>query len=207
MHYSICHLLCLASFSLNIMRIGIPRETKPREGRVALVPAAAAVLVEAGHEVFIEHNAGAGSGYADEAYRRTGVTVAGDTAELYGRSELIVKVKEPQQSELALLRPDHLLFSYLHLADPTLTRRLCVGLTAVAFETVQDEDGRLPLLAPMSDIAGRLAAPDRRHTAALSARQGILLGGLPAAGRGRVVVLGAGTAGGSGRPPPAWVPR
>lgn len=199
MHYSICHLLCLASFSLNIMRIGIPRETKPREGRVALVPAAAAVLVEAGHEVFIEHNAGAGSGYADEAYRRTGVTVAGDTAELYGRSELIVKVKEPQQSELALLRSDHLLFSYLHLAaDPTLTRRLCkIGLTAVAFETVQDEDGRLPLLAPMSDIAGRLAAQIGATLLHYPHGKGILLGGLPAAGRGRVVVLGAGTAGGS----------
>ncbi len=181
------------------MRIGIPRETKPREGRVALVPAATAMLVAAGHEVLVEPHAGAGSGYGDDAYRRVGVTVTKNAAELYERSELIVKVKEPQRAELDLLRPDHLLFSYLHLAaDDALTRQLCdIGLTAVAFETVEDEAGRLPLLAPMSDIAGRLATQIGATLLHYPQGKGVLLGGLPATSRGRVVILGAGTAGGS----------
>jgi len=182
------------------MHIGIPREVKTLEGRVGLIPAAAAELVRAGHEVAVEHDAGRLSGYGDDDYRAVGVSVLPDAAALYGWAQLVVKVKEPQPQEWPLLRADHLLFCYLHLAaEPALTEELLrIGLTAVAFETVEEADGRLPLLAPMSDIAGRIAVQTGAHL--LSAPQGgkgILLGGLPAAERGHVVVLGAGVAGGS----------
>ncbi|MEK6750356.1 MAG: alanine dehydrogenase [Pseudomonadota bacterium] len=181
------------------MRIGIPREIKTLEGRVGLVPAACAELIKAGHTVFVETNAGMLSGYSDDSFRNVGVHIARDAAALYGQAELIVKVKEPVAPELDLLRREHVLFSYLHLAPaPALTQRLVdIGLTAVAFETVE-EGGLLPLLAPMSDIAGRLAiqigANLLQHP---QGGKGLLLGGLPAAERGKVVVLGAGVAGGN----------
>ena len=182
------------------MRIGIPRELKPREGRVGLIPAACVELVRGGHEVFVEHGAGEKSGYSDQHYRDVGVDVLPTADELFAKSQMIVKVKEPIEPDLERLRKDHLLFCYLHLAAlPELTRRLCdIGLTAVAFETVEDRAGRLPLLAPMSDIAGRLSM--QYATTLLHQPQGgkgILLGGVPAARRGRVVVLGAGVAGGN----------
>jgi alanine dehydrogenase len=182
------------------MRIGIPRELKPREGRVGLIPAACVELVRAGHEVFVERAAGEKSGYADLQYREVGVQVLPDADQLFAKSQMIVKVKEPIEPDLARLHKDHLLFCYLHLAAlPELTRRLCqIGLTAVAFETVEDRLGRLPLLAPMSDIAGRLSM--QYATTLLHQPQGgkgILLGGVPAAKRGRVVVLGGGVAGGN----------
>ena len=182
------------------MRIGIPREIKVREGRVALIPAAAGELVRHGHEVFIEAGAGRLSGYDDADYAAVGVEVVADAATLYQRAQMIVKVKEPQPEELERLRPDHLLFSFLHLAAaPELTRALqAIGLTAVAFETVAEADGRLPLLAPMSDIAGRIAVQEGavllHH---YRGGRGLLLGGLPAVERGRVVILGAGNAGGN----------
>jgi alanine dehydrogenase len=180
------------------MRIGVPREIKPLEGRVGLIPSACAELVRAGHDVSIETSAGEKSGYSDEAFRAVGVTVLTDAEAVYDRAELIVKVKEPVDGDLAHIRQDHLLFCYLHLAAlPELTRRLCeIGCTAVAFETVEDEQGRLPLLAPMSDIAGRLSmqvATNLLHQP--QGGKGILLGGVPAAKRGRVVVLGGGVAG------------
>jgi len=181
------------------MRIGIPKEIKIREGRVALVPSAAGELVRAGHDVFIQAGAGAASGYADADYAGLGVRLLPDAAALYAQAQMVLKVKEPVESEYALLRPDHILFSYLHLAAaPALTQALVQkGLVAVAFETVE-ERGRLPLLAPMSDIAGRLAV-QIGATLLHSYRggRGLLLGGLPAAERGHVVVLGAGEAGGS----------
>lgn len=182
------------------MRIGIPREVKTLEGRVGLIPAAAAELVRAGHEVAVEREAGRLSGYTDADYTAAGVSVLPDAAALYGWAQMVVKVKEPQPQEWPLLRADHLLFCYLHLAaEPALTEELLrIGLTGVAFETVEEADGRLPLLAPMSDIAGRIAT--QAGAQLLSAPQGgkgILLGGLPAAERGHVVVLGAGVAGGS----------
>jgi alanine dehydrogenase len=181
------------------MHIGIPREVKTLEGRVALVPDACAELVQAGHRVFIEARAGAASGYADDAYRAAGVEIQPDAAALYGAAGLIIKVKEPVEPDLALLRRDHLLFCYLHLAaDRALTERLqAIGLTAVAFETVRAGDG-LPLLAPMSAIAGRLAV--QIGTYLLHRPQGgkgVLLGGVAGAARGRVAVIGAGTAGGN----------
>ncbi|HPF27342.1 MAG TPA: alanine dehydrogenase [Steroidobacteraceae bacterium] len=182
------------------MRIGIPRELKAREGRVGLIPSACVELVRNGHEVWLEQGAGEQSGYEDQQYRDVGVQIAPSADELFKRGEMIVKVKEPIEADLARLRRDHLLFCYLHLAAlPNLTRRLCeIGLTAVAFETVEDRLGRLPLLAPMSDIAGRLSM--QYATTLLHQPQGgkgILLGGVPAAKRGRVVVLGGGVAGGN----------
>ena len=140
------------------MRIGIPTEVKIAEKRVALTPAACADVVRAGHTVYLQAGAGVGAGFADEDYTAVGVEIQPDAARLYGASEMIVKVKEPQEQEFGLLRPDHLLFCYLHLAaEPKLTEALKnIGLTAVAFETVE-LDGTTPLLAPMSAVAGRLA--------------------------------------------------
>lgn len=181
------------------MQIGIPKEIKPLEGRVALVPEAVGALVRAGHEVLLQSGAGEKSGYPDSAYAALGVRIVPNAAALYGTARLIVKVKEPIAPEYALLRSDHIVFSYLHLAAvPELARVLVQkGLTAIAFETVEVR-GHLPLLAPMSEIAGRLAV----QIGATMLHQpqggrGILLGGLPGTERGRVVVLGAGEAGGA----------
>lgn len=182
------------------MRIGVPKETKTLEGRVALVPAAAGDLVARGHEVWVEQGAGLRSGFADADYERLGVRIAEDAATLYARGELIVKVKEPIEGDLQHLRSDHLLFCYLHLAaEPKLTERLLdIGLTGVAFETVEEADGSLPLLAPMSNIAGRIGVQVGTHLLHQpQGGRGILLGGLPSADRGHVVVLGAGAAGGN----------
>jgi alanine dehydrogenase len=182
------------------MRIAVPREIKPLEGRVGLIPAACSELVAAGHDVYIERGAGRLSGYADSAYTDIGAQLVEDTASAYGQGELIVKVKEPVEEEWPYLRADHVLFGYLHLAaNPALTATLCdAGLTAIGFETVQESDGSLPLLAPMSDIAGRLAiqlgTPLLHHP---QGGKGLLLGGLPGAERGRVTVIGAGVAGGN----------
>jgi alanine dehydrogenase len=182
------------------MRIGVPKETKTLEGRVALVPAAAGDLVKRGHEVWIERDAGVKSGFADDAYTRLGVKIAPDAAALYEKGELIVKVKEPIEGDLAHLRKDHLLFCYLHLAPlPDLTRRLLdIGLTGVAFETVELDNGELPLLAPMSVIAGKIAVQVGTHYLHQPmGGKGKLLGGLPSTERGKVVVFGAGQAGGA----------
>ncbi len=182
------------------MRIGIPREIKPQEGRIALVPAAVAQLVAEGHHVLVEQGAGVQSGYHDTRYRAAGAELVAGAAALYDRAELIVKVKEPLPEEVVLLRKEQRLFSFLHLAAASeLMRQLCaVGLTAVAFETVQTASGQLPLLAPMSDIAGRVAVQVGAHLLHRpQGGKGLLLGGLPAAERGRVVILGAGVAGGN----------
>lgn len=181
------------------MHIGIPKEIKTREGRVALIPPAVGELVRAGHKVFVQAGAGIASGYADSDYQGAGAAVVPDAASVYASGELIVKVKEPVEPEYTLLRREHVLFSYLHLAAvPPLARVLQdKGLTAVAFETVEVA-GHLPLLAPMSDIAGRLAVQiGATLLHAYNGGRGILLGGLPAAERGHVVVLGAGSAGSS----------
>ncbi len=181
------------------MIIGIPREVKIMEGRVGLVPAAAAELVKAGHRVLLESDAGRLSGYSDGAYESAGVEIVSDAQTLYGEAQMIIKVKEPQPQELPLLRADQLLFCYLHLAaEQTLMQGLLdIGLTAIGFETVA-ERGALPLLAPMSDIAGRVAVQyGARLLYQPEGGKGILLGGLPAAERGHVVIIGAGTVGGN----------
>ncbi|TBR11850.1 MAG: alanine dehydrogenase [Lysobacter sp.] len=182
------------------MRIGVPKETKTLEGRVALVPAAAGDLVKRGHEVWLEQGAGLKSGFRDEEYTRLGVHIAPDAAALYEKGEMIVKVKEPIAGDLALLRKDHLLFCYLHLAaEPMLTKQLLdIGLTGVAFETVELPNGDLPLLAPMSVIAGKIGVQVGTHLLHQPmGGKGKLLGGLSATHRGKVVVFGAGRAGGA----------
>ncbi len=182
------------------MRIGIPTETKTLEGRVALVPAACGDLVRSGHDVCVQSGAGEKSGFADADFEAVGVRILPDAAALFGEAELIVKVKEPIAGDLEHLRSDHLLFCYLHLAaEPALTDRLLdIGLTGVAFETVEEADGSLPLLAPMSNIAGRIGVQVATHLLHQpQGGRGILLGGLPSADRGHVVVLGAGAAGGN----------
>jgi alanine dehydrogenase len=181
------------------MRVGIPRETKPHEGRVALVPAACAELVRIGNDVYVEHDAGLRSGFEDGDYGAAGAHVCADAAELYARAELVVKVKEPIETDLAHLRAEHVLFCYLHLAaNRELAKRLReIGLTAVAFETVQ-VGNTLPLLAPMSEIAGRLSVQVATHLLHQpQGGSGIMLGGLAAAERGKVVIIGAGVAGGA----------
>lgn len=180
------------------MRIGVPTEVKTLEGRVGLIPAAVGELVRKNHEVYVQSGAGIASGYSDDQFRAAGAAILPDATSVYDTAEMVVKVKEPQPQEWPLLRRDHLLFCYLHLAaEPELTRALCgTGLTAVAFETVE-EGGHLPLLAPMSDIAGRVAGQVGAHLLYRPmGGKGLLLGGLPAAERGKVVVIGAGVAGG-----------
>lgn len=179
------------------MRIGVPRETKEREYRVAMVPEGARVLVEQGHEVRIETEAGLGSGFADEAYVAAGAKMVA-AAEVWAESELVVKVKEPNANEIASLSEGQTVFAYLHLAAaPELAQGLLAsGATAIAYETVQHPDGSFPVLAPMSEVAGRLAAQigatllQKEHGG-----KGLLLGGVPGVHRGRVTILGAGTVG------------
>jgi alanine dehydrogenase len=181
------------------MRIGVPRELKSHEGRVALIPAACADLLHRGNEVYIEHHAGLKSGFGDADYANAGAQICANAADLYARAQLIVKVKEPIDQDLEHLREEHVLFCYLHLAaNRELGERLRdIGLTAIAFETVQVGDS-LPLLAPMSEIAGRLSVHVATHLLhQTQGGSGIMLGGLPAAERGNVVVLGAGVAGGA----------
>ncbi len=180
------------------MDIGIPKEIKDHEGRVALLPDACEQLINAGHRVFIQAGAGQLSGYPDEDYLRVGVVVIPDAAGLYAAAKLVVKVKEPVPDEFQYLRADHTLFCYLHLAaEPELTAFLCeCGLTAVAFETVVTDQEQLPLLAPMSAIAGRVAVQVGTHLLHLpSGGHGVLLGGIGTTEPGRVVILGAGVAG------------
>lgn len=179
------------------MHIGIPREIKDHEYRVALTPEGARLLAEAGHRVSIEAGAGTASGFADDAYRTAGATVVATAVEAWA-AELVMKVKEPQASELGGLREGQLLFCYLHLAAaPELARELMARrVTAIAYETVSKPDGSLPLLQPMSDIAGRLAPQVGAlglHTS--HGGSGKLITGLPGVPPGRVLIVGAGVVG------------
>ncbi|MEX5234715.1 alanine dehydrogenase [Kocuria arenosa] len=178
------------------MRVAVPREIKPAERRVGIVPAGVTQLVRDGHEVFVETGAGEGSGFDDDAYSAAGAEVV-DRSTAWERAELLVKVKEPVAEEYGFLRPDLTLFAYLHLAaDRPLTEALLgAGTTAVAFETVRA--GRvLPLLQPMSEIAGRLAAQSAAHHLQSNAGgPGLLMGGVPGVAAAKVVVIGGGTVG------------
>ncbi len=179
------------------MRIGIPTEVKDHEYRVALTPAGARSLTDAGHTVLVQAGAGEGSGLPDEAYRAAGAEVVSTAAGAWA-AELVCKVKEPVEAEYAHLRRDQTLFTYLHLAASRACTQalLDAGTTAIAYETVQLPDGSLPLLAPMSEVAGRLATQAGAEQLLRShGGRGVLLGGVPGAAPGRVVVLGAGTAG------------
>jgi alanine dehydrogenase len=180
------------------MRIGVPTEIKPGEGRVALTPAGVRELVRAGAEVLVQAGAGRGSRFADAEFSAEGARIVPDAEALWAQAELVVKVKEPQPEEVARLRPDHVLFAYLHLApDPELTRGIqASGCTAIAFETVTDRAGRLPLLAPMSEVAGRLSAQfAATHLLVHQGGRGVLAGGVPGVRPARALVIGGGTVG------------
>ncbi|MEL7266433.1 MAG: alanine dehydrogenase, partial [Planctomycetota bacterium] len=179
------------------MKVGVPSEIKTLEHRVSMVPGGVRELVQRGHQVFVQTGAGQGSSYSDAMYRDAGATMLDTAQELFERAELIVKVKEPQPSEVAMLTPRHTLFTYLHLAaDKALTQSLAAsGCTAIAYETVS-LDGRLPLLEPMSEIAGRMSSlVGAYHLAKHTGGRGMLLAGVPGVLPARVVVLGGGTAG------------
>ena len=178
-------------------RIGVPKEIKAQENRVGLVPSSAADLVKAGHEVYVEVGAGLGSSYADEEYVHAGAILVPTAQDVFEKSEIIVKVKEPQPVEIAMLRPHHVLFTYLHLAasKPLTDGLLATGCTGIAYETIT-VNRHLPLLEPMSEIAGRMASiVGSYHLAKHCGGRGILLGGVPGVAPGRVMVIGGGTAG------------
>ncbi|MBL8287081.1 MAG: alanine dehydrogenase [Rubrivivax sp.] len=180
------------------MRIGVAKEIKPQENRAGLTPGAAHELVRHGHEVLVQAGTGAGIGCDDEAYRAAGARIVADAAAVFGEAELVVKVKEPQPAEIALLKRGQVLFTYLHLApDRAQTEGLLAsGCTAIAYETITDAQGRLPLLAPMSEVAGRMAV--QVGAVALqrpNGGRGVLLGGVPGVAPGRVAILGGGVVG------------
>ncbi len=180
------------------MLIGVPKEIKTHEYRVGLVPGSVRELVHHGHQIVVESGAGSGIGFGDKAYEAAGARILPDAAKVFAAAELIVKVKEPQPQEVELLRSDQILFTYLHLAaDRALTKGLIrSGSIAIAYETVTDARGGLPLLAPMSEVAGRMAVQVGAHC--LEKEQGgigVLLGGVPGVPAAKVVILGGGVAG------------
>ncbi len=180
------------------MKIGVPNEIKIRERRVALTPAGVFALVEHGHEVFVERNAGIGSGIMDDDYDRMGATILDSADEVWGRAEMIIKVKEPIEPEFDRMKAGQILFTYLHLAaDEALTRKLLNrNITGIAYETIQLPDGSLPLLTPMSEVAGRLAVQVGCNC--LETRnggKGLLLSGVPGVAPAKVTIVGGGIAG------------
>jgi alanine dehydrogenase len=180
------------------MKVGVPSEIKEDEYRVALTPVGARELSEHGHEVLIQTGAGAGSGISDADFEAQGARILPDAAAVFGEAEMVLKVKEPQRPEVELLGPQHTLFTYLHLAPaPELTQGLCdSGATCVAYETVEDERGRLPLLAPMSEIAGKIATQAGAFMLEKPmGGRGILLGGVPGVASANVMVIGGGAVG------------
>ncbi len=180
------------------MRVGVPTETKADEYRVAITPAGVRELVERGHEVLIQRGAGEGSSVADADFEAQGARIAPDAPAVFGEAEMILKVKEPQPPEVEMLRPGQVLFTYLHLAPaPEMTKGLCAsGAIGIAYETVEDSHGRLPLLAPMSEIAGKIATQAGAFMLEkpLGGR-GILLGGVPGVAAATVMVVGGGVVG------------
>ena len=180
------------------MRVGVPKEIKVHEYRVGLTPGAAREYAAAGHSVIVETNAGAGIGATDETYRKAGAMIADTAAEIFATADMIVKVKEPQAREWSQLREGQIIFTYLHLAaDPAQAKGLMAsGCTAIAYETVTDAKGGLPLLAPMSEVAGRLSIEAAGSALKRSAGgRGILLGGVPGVAPARVVIIGGGVVG------------
>ena len=180
------------------MRVGVPKEIKNNEFRVGLTPASAGELVAAGHEVLVEANAGAGIDFGDEDYRAVGASILTDAKAVFAGADMIVKVKEPQPSEIAMLEPRHLLFTYLHLAadKPQAEGLMKSGATCIAYETVTAPRGGLPLLKPMSEVAGRMSVQVGAHY--LEKEQGgrgVLLGGVPGVAPAKVAILGGGVSG------------
>jgi alanine dehydrogenase len=182
----------------SIVRIGIPREVKADEYRVAMMPVGADVLVRAGHEVLIEVGAGIGSGFPDDAYVRVGAKIVASAEQVFDQSDLLIKVKEPQPQEIKLFHEGQIVFTYLHLAASRELTEGCrkTGITAIAYETIKDKAGRLPLLTPMSEIAGKMSIQEGAKYLEKPMRgRGILLGGVPGVPPANVVVLGAGIVG------------
>jgi alanine dehydrogenase len=180
------------------MQVGVPREIKADEYRVGLTPTAVREYVVHGHKVLVETGAGQGAGYSDDTYKKAGAEIAADADTVFARSKLVIKVKEPQAVEWARLTPDHILFTYLHLApDPAQTEGLLKsGCAAIAYETVTDDAGGLPLLAPMSEVAGRIAVFSAGETLLKhNGGMGLLLPGVPGVPPARIVVLGGGVVG------------
>jgi len=180
------------------MTVGVPKEIKDHETRVALVPSGVAVLRQAGHQVLVQAGAGLGSSIPDEQFEQAGAELVPTAAEVWARADLIVKVKEPQPAEYPCFRPGLVLFTYLHLAPlPELTERLLeTQVSAVAYETIQEPDGRLPLLTPMSEVAGRMSVQiGAQYLEAPNGGRGVLLGGVPGVAPGNVVILGGGVVG------------
>lgn len=180
------------------MKIAVPKEIKNNENRVGLVPSGARQLVQDGHEVYIQHNAGMGIGISDEEYVKVGAKIVPTLEDAYATGEMIIKVKEPQPNEIALLKPHHILYTYLHLAadKPQTEGLMKSGATCVAYETIQLEDGSLPLLVPMSEVAGRMSVQVGATYLQLDkGGKGILLGGVPGVRRAKVTIIGCGIAG------------
>ncbi len=180
------------------MIVGVPKEIKNNENRVGLVPSGVKALKQHGHSIIIQTTAGHGIGIADEEYIKAGATIVEAPKDVYSKSEMIIKVKEPLPEEYNLLRENQILYTYLHLAPaPQLTKALMERkVTAIAYETIQPEDGSLPLLTPMSEVAGRMATQIGAHCLEkASGGKGILLGGVPGVPRARVTILGGGVAG------------
>jgi alanine dehydrogenase len=180
------------------MIIGVPKEVKDHEARVGLVPSGVVALTEAGHEVLVQSGAGVGSSLLDSEYQEAGATIVPSAADVWAKADLVVKVKEPQASEYDFLRPGLILFTYLHLAPlPELTDKLLEKrVNAVAYETIREADGSLPLLTPMSEVAGRMAVQvGAQYLEAPNGGRGILLGGVPGVAPANVVILGGGVVG------------
>jgi alanine dehydrogenase len=178
--------------------VGVPTEIKPDEYRVAITPAGVRELADAGHRVLVQSGAGLGSAITDDAFAAQGAAIVPDAAELFGGAELIVKVKEPQPQEVERLQAHHTLFTYLHLAaDAELTRALVAsGATCIGYETVEDDQGRLPLLAPMSEVAGKIATQAGAFFLEKPLRgRGVLLGGVPGVAAANVMIIGGGVVG------------
>ena len=180
------------------MKIGVPKEIKTNENRIALVPAGAEALVAAGHEVMIQEGAGEGSGFPDENYTAVGARIAPNAATVWGESEMIMKVKEPIKREWPRMRKGQTIFTYFHFAaDEQLTRaHMASGATCIAYETVEMANRELPLLIPMSEVAGRMAVQEgAKYLEKLYGGRGVLLGGVPGVAPGKVVILGGGIVG------------
>jgi alanine dehydrogenase len=180
------------------MKIGVPKEIKPQENRIGLTPESVKILVSEGHEVIVENNGGFEAGFENEQYTSVGAKIANSAADIFNDAEIIVKVKEPQKVEVDMIRENQIVYTYLHLAA---AKELTEGLIKsksinIAYETVTDDNGRLPLLAPMSAVAGRMSVQAGAHCLEKNQKgRGLLLGGAPGVSGGKVVILGGGVVG------------
>ncbi|MEC8508406.1 MAG: alanine dehydrogenase, partial [Planctomycetota bacterium] len=180
------------------MIVGVPKEIKRDEYRVSLLPVGAAELTRRGHQVLVQTQAGVGCGLTDADYQAAGATICGDAEEVFSRAEMIIKVKEPQPQEFGLLREDQIVFTYFHFAaDRELTEAMVKsGATCIAYETLEDSGGRLPLLTPMSEVAGRMSIQEgARFLEKPQMGRGILLGGVPGVAPAHITILGGGVVG------------